>query len=81
MITPKKPLPKIVFLVIAVLCLLYELSPWNWADNIIPVLGFADDAGAVGVMIWAIREYRRHSVTLTAVQVPELPAASVRDEK
>jgi len=82
----KKPLPKIACIVIAVACLAYEFSPFTWLDNVaLPLpFGFVDDGIAVVALIWSIREYRRHGVKehrLVAVQVPELPATSVRDEK
>jgi uncharacterized membrane protein YkvA (DUF1232 family) len=79
----KKPLPKIACIVIAVACLAYEFSPFNWLDNVaLPLpFGFVDDGIAVAALIWAIREYRRHSFTLTAVQAPELPTESAGNSK
>ena len=82
----KKPLPKIACIVIAVACLAYEFSPFTWLDNVaLPLpFGFVDDGVAVVALIWSIREYRRHGVKehrLVAVRAPELPVASVRDEK
>ncbi len=82
----KKPLPKIACIVIAVACLAYEFSPFNWLDNVILPLpfGLVDDGIAVVALIWSIREYRRHgtkAAALTVVPVPELPAESARDSK
>jgi uncharacterized membrane protein YkvA (DUF1232 family) len=86
MMITKKPLPKIACIVIAVACLAYEFSPFNWLDNVVlpPPFGFVDDGIAVAALIWSIREYRRHGVKahhLVAVQAPELPAESARDSK
>jgi uncharacterized membrane protein YkvA (DUF1232 family) len=80
----KKPLPKIACILIAVVCLAYEFSPFTWLDNVVLPLpfGFIDDGVAVVALIWSIREYRRHGTketALTAVPVPELPAESTRD--
>lgn len=82
----KKPLPKIVCIVIAVASLVYEFSPFTWLNNFtFPLpMGFVDDGVAVMALIWAIREYRRHGVKdyrLTAVQAPELPPESVDSGK
>ena len=82
----KKPLPKIACILIAVACLAYEFSPFTWLDNVaLPLpFGFIDDGVAVVALIWSIREYRRHGVKehrLVAVQAPELPAESTRDNK
>ena len=82
----KKPLPKIACIVIAVACLAYEFSPFNWLDNVIlpPPFGLVDDGIAVVALIWSIREYRRprtKAAAFTVVPVPELPAESARDSK
>jgi hypothetical protein len=86
MMITKKPLPKIACIAIALACLAYEFSPFNWLDNVVlpPPFGFVDDGIAVAALIWSIREYRRHGVKahhLVAVQAPELPAESARDSK
>lgn len=86
MVITKKPLPKFGCIVIAVVCLAYELSPFNWLDNVAlpPPFGLVDDGIAVVALIWAIREYRRHGVKaqrLVAVHAPELPSESERDSK